>query len=373
MRIVFWQNLLSIHQLPYIAHLLDDSRVNEVIVVVGEEIDKNRATMGWKVPQIDGLSRCKIIVNPQDYEIKDIFSKNEIESWHLFSGIRGFKFVYNAFKISLNYQIKRGLITERPNTFAFGITNGKPLWLHKIRFLLQDKKYTKYIEKVFAMGDDAVSYFHSVCKKWNVIPFGYCTETTYIPIESISDRINFCFIGSLSWWKAPQNIIKAGIQLNKDINISYIGDGNKGKEIKALVENHKQIHVTFYGFQEHNKIPQLLASQDVLILPSIYDGWGAVINEALQIGLFVICSDKCGAKELLKDPKCGKVFHSNNIKELVALMEYCATNIKTIRANRKYRQKWAQSHISGPIIAKYMINCLNNISVIRPWYKLDNE
>ena len=48
MRIVFWQNLLSPHQLPYITHLLDDKRVSEVIIVVGEDMDKNREKMGWK-------------------------------------------------------------------------------------------------------------------------------------------------------------------------------------------------------------------------------------------------------------------------------------------------------------------------------------
>ena len=33
MRIVFWQNCLSPHQLPYIVHLMDDKRVGEVVVV----------------------------------------------------------------------------------------------------------------------------------------------------------------------------------------------------------------------------------------------------------------------------------------------------------------------------------------------------
>lgn len=36
MRIVFWQNCLSPHQLPYIVHLMDDKRVDEVVVVTEE-------------------------------------------------------------------------------------------------------------------------------------------------------------------------------------------------------------------------------------------------------------------------------------------------------------------------------------------------
>lgn len=46
------------------------------------------------------------------------------------------------------------------------------------------------------------------------------------------------------------------------------------------------------------EIPSILSNQDILILPSIYDGWGAVVNEALQSGLYVISSNQCGAKDL---------------------------------------------------------------------------
>lgn len=369
MRIVLWQNLLSPHQLPYIAHLLDSEHVSEVIIAVGENMDKNRKKMGWGIPQIDGLSHCRIVLNPKENEIKNIFAQKEKDSWHLFSGIRGFKFVFEAFKTSLNYQVKRGLITERPNTFAFGRTNGKPLWLHKIRFLLQDRKYAKYIDKVFAMGDDAVAYFQSVYKKWEVIPFAYCTEYHNIPTENISGNINLCFIGSLSWWKNPQSIAQASILLNKKINLSYIGGGDKESEIKQLLKDKEQIHTTFYGFQDNTKIPLLLASQDILILPSIYDGWGAVVNEALQAGLYVICSDKCGSKELLKDSRCGKVFHSENIKELASLIDDCIRNIDQIRKDRPLRKDWARKHISGRVIAQYMIDCLHNVPIIRPWYR----
>ena len=38
MRIVLWQNCLSPHQLPYIVHLLDDERVDAVVVVAGDTV-----------------------------------------------------------------------------------------------------------------------------------------------------------------------------------------------------------------------------------------------------------------------------------------------------------------------------------------------
>lgn len=45
-RFVFWQNCLSPHQLPYIVHLLDDARVNEVVIVTNEVVSDERKNMG---------------------------------------------------------------------------------------------------------------------------------------------------------------------------------------------------------------------------------------------------------------------------------------------------------------------------------------
>ena len=176
-RFVFWQNCMSPHQLPYIVHLLDDERVDEVVVVTDEIIPEERKNMGWNVTQFPGLERCDVKLSPSDNEIHELLSKRQEDSIHFFSGIHGYPFVTKVLDISLKYNVKRGIITERPNTFKFGLANGKPLWLHRIRFFIQDRKYAKHIQYVFAMGEDAVRYFRSVWKDWQVFPFIYCTNS----------------------------------------------------------------------------------------------------------------------------------------------------------------------------------------------------
>ena len=60
MRIVFWQNCLSPHQLPYIVHLLEDERVDEVVVCAGEAINRTRKDMGWDTTSYPGLENCDV-------------------------------------------------------------------------------------------------------------------------------------------------------------------------------------------------------------------------------------------------------------------------------------------------------------------------
>lgn len=367
MRLVFWQNCLSPHQLPYIVHLLDDKRVDEVVVVAEEAISVERKGMGWQLGNYTGLDKCKVYVNPHDKLIDSIFAERPTESFHFFGGIRGFAFVFKCLKFSLHYPVRRGMISERPNTFAFGRANGKPLWLHRIRFFLQDRRYAKHIDTVFAMGEKAVDYFRKVNRDWTVHPFMYCTQSSErsFPVGQTGPA-KFIFVGSLSYRKSPLAIscaLARSVRWDKSLRggVIFVGDGPLRKEMETFDKKHGiEDMVTMAGFQPQNEVPKWLAGSDILILPSIYDGWGAVVNEALQAGLYVICSDACGASDLLKeDERLGKVFHKGNVNQLGEIMTYCMRNIGSIRQNRSYRLNWAEGHISGQVVAKYFVDCIS--------------
>lgn len=366
MRLVFWQNCLSPHQLPYICHLLDDNRVNQVVLVAGEEISEERKTMGWRIGKYYGLNKCKLYIRPKTEIIEKLLTENQEESVHLFSGIHSFPYIFKCLKMSIKYNVRRGMITELPNTFAFGCKNGKPLWLHKVRFCFFDRKYAKKMDCVFAMGGKATHYYQSVYNGWQVFPFMYCTHSDFSSVPDVeSNTMKILFVGSLSYWKSPDiiscslaNCMKQDKQFSA--HVTYIGDGAERGKIKRIIEKkHLEKFVTLVGFQSQDKVSSWMVANDILILPSIYDGWGAVVNEALQSGMYVICSDACGASDLLKHKHVGQVFHAGNLQQLTQILQWCNAHITEIRVNRGIRRQWAEEHISGRVVAKYMIDCLS--------------
>lgn len=362
MRIVFWQNCLSPHQLPYIVHLFDDDRVDDVVIVAGEIVSESRKKMGWEIGSFPGLNLCKVYIAPHDAIIEGLFSQKQNESYHLFSGIRADNFVFKCLCMSMKHTLHRGMITERPNTYNFkwNIKNGKPYWMHRLRFMIQDRKYAKSMEHVFAMGMEAVYYFKSLGLGWKVHPFCYCTQGVFEnSTVSISSSPQYVFVGSLSPWKNPVSLVRA-FSATKCGMLRFIGDGLLKNKLHKLIEkNNLQDNISIVGTIPQNKIPHFLYSSDVLVLPSLYDGWGAVVNEAIQAGCFVICSDACGASMLLeKDLKIGLVYKTGSDTALANCMKYVNTHLDEIRANRDYRMKWAEEHISGRVVAKYFIDCL---------------
>lgn len=362
MRIVFWQNCLSPHQLPYIVHLLDDKRVDEVVVVAGETVSDSRKQMGWSLKMFKGLERCKVYINPHYDIIESLLVLKPNESLHFFSGIHADAFVFRCLNLSMKYDLNRGMITERPNTYNFkwNIRNGKPYWIHRLRFLIQDRKYAKKMEHVFAMGMETVNYFKSLGLGWKVHPFCYCTQV----VPKISDIAKssspqYVFVGSLSPRKDPISLVRAFSTI-KSGKLKFIGDGELKERLQQEIEKKKlQESIHLVGSVSINQIPDYLYNSDVLVLPSLYDGWGAVVNEALQAGCYVICSDACGACMLLdENPNLGRLFKAGDEKELADCLKYVNEHLDEIRMNRDFRLNWADEHISGRVIAKYFIDCI---------------
>lgn len=73
------------------------------------------------------------------------------------------------------------------------------------------------------------------------------------------------------------------------------GDGPDRSLIEDMVREKKLRSVIFLGFSNEKEVCETLASTLALILPSISETWGLVINEAVAMGVPVLCSDVCGA------------------------------------------------------------------------------
>ncbi|NET48525.1 MAG: glycosyltransferase family 4 protein, partial [Merismopedia sp. SIO2A8] len=81
--------------------------------------------------------------------------------------------------------------------------------------------------------------------------------------------------------------------------------------------------IEFAGFQAPECLPQFFHHADLFILPSRYDGWGVVVNQALGAGLPIICSDAVGAAHDLVEPGVnGDVFPAGDSTALFEALRH---------------------------------------------------
>ena len=113
-----------------------------------------------------------------------------------------------------------------------------------------------------------------------------------IPEESLV--ILFC--GRLSREKNLRHLIEAYHLLDVESkSLIFVGDGDLRHSLQDYADQLGADSVFFFGFQNRGQIPKYYAISDLVVLPSVRETWGIVVNEAMCFGLPVVVSNQVGA------------------------------------------------------------------------------
>jgi glycosyltransferase involved in cell wall biosynthesis len=108
----------------------------------------------------------------------------------------------------------------------------------------------------------------------------------------------FLFVGKLEQKKHPLDLLQAVRQLSgaerSQIHVLIAGDGELMNDCRRFVEVN-DLPVTFAGFVNQSRLPDVYAASNVLVLPSdAGETWGLVVNEAMASGRPAIVSRSVG-------------------------------------------------------------------------------
>lgn len=137
--------------------------------------------------------------------------------------------------------------------------------------------------------------------------------------KRVSEVISIGFIGSNYLRKGTRVLIFALDSIMRDRSNIFLRVKMNRKEFlktrmsKTFYNKYKR-RIIFEGY--YNDISELYNKLDVLLLPSIDEGFGMVVFEALQIGVPVIVSSNVGASEYIQNSKFSKVFTNNSSESL---------------------------------------------------------
>lgn len=109
------------------------------------------------------------------------------------------------------------------------------------------------------------------------------------------------FVGRLIGIKRPEEVLLAASKID-NTHVVFCGSGPLECRLKLLAEELIPGRSTFLGFQNQGLLPAVYASSDLLVLPSSYEPWGLVVNEAMASGLPAVASIQSGsAHDLLPE------------------------------------------------------------------------
>lgn len=106
----------------------------------------------------------------------------------------------------------------------------------------------------------------------------------------------FLYVGQLIERKNVAALIRAFASMRADIDtLTIVGAGPQRGELLELVANlGLQDAVVFRGPVAYADLPRTMWEHHTLVLPSLEEVWGLVVNEALAAGLHTVISDAAG-------------------------------------------------------------------------------
>lgn len=156
-------------------------------------------------------------------------------------------------------------------------------------------------------------------------------ETSNYKEHLIIKRNYILFVGTIEPRKNLENLLKAYLQLPEDLRKVYdlviVGGKGWGKrtELKRLHEQSPE-RIKFLGYVSECELASLYKNASVFVLPSIYEGFGLPLVEAMYYGVPVITSNCSSMPEVAKDASL-KV-DPNNIESISNAMAEILINSK---------------------------------------------
>lgn len=321
MKVVFCSNYMNHHQLYFSQEMLKITG-GEYRFIASMPIEEERLSGGWEnmnekynwiikaYKDTKEYNYARKLINEADLVIVGSFPMKILRK-RIFS--RKITFLYS----------ERWFKTENGDISAYKN-------LHGYLSNLLHKKYLNYYNVYMLCASAYTAYDCSIygnfigkCYKW-----GYFPEVKFYDIENLIEKkrtntpIELLWVARMIKWKHPEHAIYIANRLKKEgisFSLKMIGDGENLSQIKDTVEKSDLtdcVHVL--GSLPANQVRGYMENANIFLFTSDYnEGWGVVLNEAMNSGCTVVASDAIGAVPfLINNGVNGYKYNYGDLEEL---------------------------------------------------------
>lgn len=190
-----------------------------------------------------------------------------------------------------------------------------------------DYVYSKSDGFICGSSVSADSMLYSGIDKRLVKVVNYGTSLSVFKQKDYSSKetTTFIFVGRVERKKGVHYLLDAFSRLDKN-KAGLLICGAYDKEDVFFKEYGQKENIEFLGLLTRDKLVEKYKESDVLVLPSLCDGFGLVVSEAFATGIPAIVSEYTGAKDLIEDGENGFIFSLFDEDSLYNKMKYFVDN-----------------------------------------------
>lgn len=295
-RIIFWQPFASPHQEAFLEAVAEQFSGDVILGVERATLPPERVAQGWREPKHVRV-RVIDISKPKNHAM--LAGYRSAESLHVFTGFFSHPLVWRGFHKLSASQASLAIYSEAPEQ---PILTG---WIKRLRGRVLAWRWSRRFAFVLAVGGVGCDFFRRIGFAPAAIkPFGYYLSPSRVTARPapLTDRtFRFVAAGQLVPRKGIDMLIDAcGLLPRTGWHVDVYGDGPARTSLLARAASKGlSSGITFHATIKNDRLAEQLAAADCTVLPSRFDGWGAIVSESLGIGTPVICTISCGVASVV--------------------------------------------------------------------------
>lgn len=357
MTLTFVSNYINHHQIP-VSNELYRLLEKGYTFIQTEPVEEERLRMGWqdesgKLPYLklfyEEPEKCRELILNSDVVV---FGGTDEESY-------------------IKPRLAAGKLVLRYSERIYKSGQWKAVSPRGLKKKYEDHtRYRKASVYLLCAGGYVASDFHLVraypdkMLKWGYFPatkrLGMQEKETLLQKHK-EGMVSMMWAGRFIDWKHPELPILLAEYLKKKgyaFHLSMVGGGEMEEELRRMVqEKELSEEVTFCGYLRPAQVREMMEQTEVYLFTSDYkEGWGAVLNEAMNSGCAVLASHAIGAVPfLLRHGENGLAFESGNLKDMEKKAEMLLKNPVERRklgeaAYETIAQEWNAEMAAGRLV-----------------------
>ncbi|MDQ1085605.1 glycosyltransferase family 4 protein [Siphonobacter sp. SORGH_AS_1065] len=154
----------------------------------------------------------------------------------------------------------------------------------------------------------------------HVVPYGFppAFEQRTYENKRKGDKLKLLFVGSLTQRKGLANLLAAVDALKSQVELTLVGQKTTlhCKPLNQALAQHR-----WFPSLANDQILKLMREHDVLVFPSLFEGFGLVITEAMSQGMPVITTAHTAGPDIIKHGNSGWIIKAGSTEALCAQLE----------------------------------------------------
>jgi|SRR5688572_164905 len=206
---------------------------------------------------------------------------------------------------------------------------------------------------------------HVTEKKISVLPNAVnVPEPVSRNFDNGQSPLQFLFVGRFAYNKGINILAETVRQLNEEgyrdkFIFNLVG---KGPLFEEFTKKYAYSNLRFLGFADDIKLNELYRTNDVFILPTLFEGMPTVVLEAMANGMPIIVTD-VGATLEMVDSTNGFIIEKNNVESLKnAILSYAALSPSEKKSQSLASYTRVKNKFTWKIVAEKHINLFESIS-----------